>query len=251
MNATQAGKYVSYCRVSTQQQGRSGLGLEAQKRAVQQHLAGGRGRIVAEYVEIESGKKASRPKLADALKACRVHGATLIIAKLDRLARDAHFLLGLQKDGVDFVAADMPDANRLTVGILALIAEHEARAISERTKAALAAAKARGVKLGGKRPNHRDLTDEHRLKALGTRQVKASRRAADLAPVIDEIRASGVTSLRAIAAALDDRGIPAPRGGHWKAATVMRLLEHLPDKASSPSPSALALANPNRLTISP
>jgi DNA invertase Pin-like site-specific DNA recombinase len=140
--------------------------------------------------EIESGKRSDRPKLAEALKACRVHGAKLIIAKLDRLARDAHFLLGLQNDGVDFVAADMPDANRLTVGILALVAEHEAKAIWERTKAALAAAKARGVKLGGDRGAR--LTQKARRAGWEKRRARADAKAADLGPLITELRAAGV-----------------------------------------------------------
>src|ERR671911_796243 len=139
------GKFVAYYRVSTERQGRSGLGLEAQRKAVEDYLNGGRWQLLAEFVEVESGKREDRPKLAEALALCRLHGATLVIAKLDRLSRDAHFLLGLQKAGVDFVAADMPDANKMTVGIMALVAQHEREMISERTKAALAAAKARGV----------------------------------------------------------------------------------------------------------
>jgi Resolvase, N terminal domain len=125
------GKWVSYLRVSTGRQGRSGLGLEAQRKAVD----GGSWRLIKEFVEVESGKKSDRPVLAEATKACRVHGAKLVIAKIDHLSRDAHFLLGREKAGVDFVAADMPNANRLTVGIMAMIAEAERRMISARTKA--------------------------------------------------------------------------------------------------------------------
>jgi DNA invertase Pin-like site-specific DNA recombinase len=132
-----------------QRQGRSGLGLEAQQVAVRDHLNGGDWRIVAEFTEGESGKRKDRPKLADALAACRVHGAKLIIAKLDRLARNVAFVSALTEAGVEFEAVDFPQANRLTIHILAAVAEHEAKAISERTKAALAAAKRRGVKLGG------------------------------------------------------------------------------------------------------
>jgi DNA invertase Pin-like site-specific DNA recombinase len=145
------GKWISYLRVSTDRQGRSGLGLEAQRAAVDDFLNGGRWRLIKEYVEVESSKRSDRPKLAEAVQACRAHGAKLVIAKLDRLSRDAHFLLGLEKAGVDFLAADMPNANRLTVGIMAMVAEEERRMISKRTKDGLAAAKRHGVKLGGRR----------------------------------------------------------------------------------------------------
>ena len=143
------GKHVAYYRVSTARQGRSGLGLAAQKHAVAEFLNGGDWKIVGEFVEVESGKKSDRPELAKALALCRLHGARLVIAKLDRLSRNAHFLLGLKESGVEFVAADMPNANQLTVGIMAVVAEDEAKRISERTKAALAAAKKRGTRLGG------------------------------------------------------------------------------------------------------
>src|SRR5258705_6581027 len=143
------GKFVSYLRVSTKRQGESGLGLEAQRAAVEAFLNGGSWQLVAEHVEVESGKRDdNRPELARAFEACRAYGAKLVIAKLDRLSRDAHFLLGLQKAGVEFVAVDLPQANRLTVGIMALVAEQEREAISQRTKAALAVAKAKVVKLG-------------------------------------------------------------------------------------------------------
>ncbi|MFC7553473.1 recombinase family protein [Pseudoroseomonas wenyumeiae] len=143
--------YVAYLRVSTDKQGRSGLGLEAQQAAIDVFLSPNDRLLSPPFIEVESGRKVGRPQLHAALALCRKRRATLLVAKLDRLARDAHFLLGLQKAGVDFVAADMPSANRLTVGIMALVAEEEARAISARTKAALAAAKARGMKLGGDR----------------------------------------------------------------------------------------------------
>src|SRR5919112_422238 len=145
------GAFVAYYRVSTERQGRSGLGLAAQRKAVEDFLNGGNWRLVAEFTEIESGKHSDHPALAKAFQACRLRRAKLVIAKLDRLSRDAHFLLGLEKAGVDFVAADMPTANRLTVGIMAMVADEERRMISKRTKEALAAAKARSVTLGGHR----------------------------------------------------------------------------------------------------
>src|SRR5215470_20066163 len=147
------GKFIAYYRVSTARQGRSGLGLEAQQRAVADYLNGGSWKVIEEFTEVESGKQTDRPVLAQALAACRVHKATLVIAKLDRLARDAHFLLGLQKAGVAFRAADMPEDNEMVVGIMAVVAQAERKMISERTKAALAAAKRRGVKLGGRPEN--------------------------------------------------------------------------------------------------
>src|SRR3954469_13848107 len=145
------GKWISYLRVSTDRQGKSGLGIEAQRNGVAEYLNGGNWKLVKEFVEVESGRRTDRPMLAEAIKACRAYGAKLVIAKLDRLSRDAHFLLGLEKAGIDFVAADMPNANGLTVGIMAMVADEERRMISRRTKEALAAAKARGVKLGGNR----------------------------------------------------------------------------------------------------
>ena len=184
------GTFVSYLRVSTARQGKSGLGLEAQREAVATFLNGGKWTLAAEYVEVESGKHSDRPQLDKALHACRVYGARLVIAKLDRLSRDAHFLLGLEKAGVDFVAADMPMANRLTVGIMALVADEERRMISARTKAALAAAKKRGVKLGGDRGA--SLTRKQRQMGCAAVKRLADQRAADLAPVLAELRQAGI-----------------------------------------------------------
>jgi DNA invertase Pin-like site-specific DNA recombinase len=221
------GKWISYLRVSTDRQGKSGLGLEAQRNAVAEFLNGGNWSLVKEFVEVESGKRADRPKLAEAVKACRAYGAKLVIAKLDRLSRDAHFLLGVEKAGVDFVAADMPNANRLTVGIMAMVAEEERRMISKRTKEALAAAKRRGVKLGGDRGVAP--TRKVRAMAVGALQARANARAADVAPIIAELEAAGVTSRTGIAAGLNEKGIPTPRGnGTWTATQVSRLLVRLP-----------------------
>lgn len=219
------GTWISYLRVSTDRQGKSGLGIEAQRNGVSEYLNGGNWSLVKEFVEVESGKRSNRPKLEEAIKACRVYGAKLVIAKLDRLSRDAHFLLGLEKAGVDFVAADMPNANRLTVGIMAMVAEEERRMISKRTKDALAAAKRRGTKLGGDRgvvPSKK--AREMAAEAL---QTRANARASDLAPIIRELQAAGKVSLRAIAEGLNEAGILTPRKGKWSAVQVQRLLTRI------------------------
>jgi DNA invertase Pin-like site-specific DNA recombinase len=214
-------RHVAYYRVSTDRQGRSGLGLEAQREAVRVFLDGKGWPPMAEFTEVESGKRKDRPELEKAMEACRLYKATLVIAKLDRLARNVAFVSTLMEGGVEFVAADFPQANRLTIHILAAVAEHEAAMVSQRTKAALAAAKVRGTKLGGFR-GYRP-TDEDRARAVAARRGHADERAGRVAPVIAEIRATGATSLRAIAAELDARGIPAPRGGRWSATAVMRV----------------------------
>ncbi|KMO20362.1 recombinase family protein [Methylobacterium indicum] len=221
------GRFVSYLRVSTAKQGASGLGLEAQRKAVTDFLNGGRWTLVTEVVEVESGKRADRPKLAEALRLCRLHGATLVIAKLDRLSRDAHFLLGLQRAGVRFVAADMPEANEMVVGIMAVVAQAERKMISARTKAALAAAKERGVKLGG--PTHHLPAQAGRAAAASAsvRSAGAKHRAEDLARDIAELRAKGATSLRELAAGLDRRGLTTSRGATWTATAVRRVLAQL------------------------
>lgn len=214
--------FIAYLRVSTQKQGETGLGMAAQQAAVDAYLRGA-GTLVSTFVEVESGKRCDRPQLALALAACKATGATLLVAKLDRLSRDLVFIATLMRDGVDFIAADMPSANRLTLHILAAVAEDEARRISERTKAALAAAKARGVKLGG----YRGYVPPAGHLALGTpaRQSRAKARAAELMPVIEELRGLGVVSVSGLAAALNARGMTAPRGGSWQAVQVARVIE--------------------------
>lgn len=219
--------FVAYARVSTARQGLSGLGLEAQEAAIRSFLKPDDRLLLPMFVEVESGRKTDRPELAKALERCRTTGATLIIAKLDRLARDAHFLLGLQKAGVEFVACDMPQANRLTIGIMALVAEEEARAISARTKAALAAAKARGVTLGGRREGQTVPTLEAR-RAGGARGAETKRKAANQAAYsvqsrITSLQAEGL-GLAAIARALQEAEVPTPRGGAWTATAVRRVL---------------------------
>lgn len=213
--------FITYFRVSTARQGASGLGIEAQQAAVAAHVAQAGGRVLAQFTEVESGKNNDRPKLHAALERCRLTGATLLIAKLDRLSRDAHFLLGLDKAGVEFVAADMPNANRLTVGIMALVAQQEREAISARTKAALAAAKARGAKLGGYRAGARKV--DYRL-SIAARQKAAEAFRASLLPMVQQMKNEGM-SLRQIAAQMTDKGIRTSRGGSWTAATVSRVLQ--------------------------
>ncbi|ACL63266.1 recombinase family protein [Methylobacterium nodulans] len=218
-----SGNFVTYARVSTAKQGRSGLGLEAQREAVARFLDGGRWRVVAEFVEVESGKRADRPELAKAIEACRLYGARLVVAKLDRLSRDPGFLRDLQRSGVDFVAADMPDANKLTVGIMALVAEQEREAISARTKAALAAAKARGTVLGGFRG--RTFTEADHAAAAAGRKARGDRNAARLMPIIAELRAAGIISANGIARVLSERGIPTAQGATaWRPTQVQRVL---------------------------
>jgi DNA invertase Pin-like site-specific DNA recombinase len=219
------GKFVSYLRVSTQRQGKSGLGLEAQRDAVAGYLNGGQWTLVSEIVEVESGKRSDRPELAKALSLCRLHRAVLLVAKLDRLARNVAFISALMESGVKFVAVDLPQANELTVHIMAAMAEYEAKAIKARTKAALAVAKARGKKLGGLRWDITKVGDKGRKVALRTRQESAAKYRADVLPLIQEKQRQGATTLRAIAEALNAEGTPAPRGGEWSAVQVQRILK--------------------------
>ena len=218
------GKFVSYLRVSTQRQGKSGLGLEAQRKAVSDYLNGGQWSLVSEIVEVESGKRSDRPELAKALSLCRLHRATLLVAKLDRLARNVAFISALMESGVKFVAVDLPQANELTVHIMASMAEYEAKAISARTKAALAAAKARGTVLGGLRWDINTVGDKGRTAALQTRQENAAKYRSDVLPLIREKQQQGAVTLRSIADALNLEGTPAPRGGEWSAVQVQRIL---------------------------
>jgi DNA invertase Pin-like site-specific DNA recombinase len=214
------GKFVSYLRVSTQRQGESGLGLEAQRAAVEGWLNGGRWQLVKEFVEVESGKRAdNRPALALAFDACRAFNAKLVISRLDRLSRDAHFLLGLEQAGVEFIAVDMPHANRLTVGIMALVAEEERRAISARTKAALAAAKVRGTKLGKPKGTPVPRSDVGRINGSKASAANANAFAERMRPVFDEL--AGL-SASAAARELAERGYATARGGKWSPLLVIR-----------------------------
>ncbi len=204
---------VTYLRVSTDRQGQSGLGLEAQRVAVASYLAGRA--LLGEFVEVESGRKDDRPQLAAALALCRQHKARLVIAKLDRLARSVALISGLMESGVEFVAADMPEANRFMLHVMAAVAEHEREMISQRTRAALAAAKARGTRLGNPRP------DTARMRAVVAERVAAFR--ATVRPQIQALQAEG-RSLRGIAAELNAKGVNAPRGGTWHAGAIHAVL---------------------------
>ena len=218
-------RLVAYERVSTARQGASGLGLEAQRKVIDEFAVSRGAEVLARFTEVESGRKAERPELLKALHLAKVTGATLVIAKLDRLSRNAAFLLALRDSGVRFVAVDMPEANDLTVGIMALVAQAEREAVSRRTKEALAVAKARGVKLGN--PNgaaslRRAGKGGEALRAAVS--ANADGFAADLVPVVADIRAKGHLSLRSIATELTARGIRTRRGGAWGAGNVTGLL---------------------------
>lgn len=212
--------FVTYYRVSTTRQGISGLGLEAQRQSVERHLAGRAQTVLGSFTEVETGKGSNalekRPQLRLALEMCRKTGSTLLIAKLDRLARNVHFVSGLIETGVDFIAADMPNANKVMIQMHAVMSEWERDQISERTKAALAAAKARGVVLGATGPaNLKTCNDQRQRKAQEFRER--------VRPVLDGMKAQGLTR-RAMVHRLNDLGIKAPMGGAWSLGQVQRLL---------------------------
>jgi DNA invertase Pin-like site-specific DNA recombinase len=215
------GKFISYYRVSTQKQGQSGLGLEAQQATVRAYLNGGDWELVAEVTEIETGKGANaldrRPKLAEALALCKRLKATLVIAKLDRLARNVHFISGLIESGVEFVAADMPHANKTMLQIHAVMSEHERDQISARTKAALAAAKSRGVKLGN---------PENLVANIEERQEAADVFANKLRGMVDGMKARGLTQ-RAMVDELNGLGIRTAKGGEWGLIQLQRVIKRL------------------------
>lgn len=217
-----AQQFVTYYRVSTIRQGASGLGLEAQRQAVSKYLTERVKTTIDEFVEVESGKGSNalekRPQLRLALEMCKKTGATLLIAKLDRLARNVHFVSGLLETGVDFVAADMPNANKVMIQMYAVMSEWERDQISERTKAALAAAKARGIVLGATGPaNLKSCNDQRQQKAREFRER--------LRPVFDGMAAQGL-SRRGMVARLNDLGIKAPMGGTWSLGQVQRLIRY-------------------------
>lgn len=228
---TKSGKYVAYYRVSTDRQGQSGLGLEAQRAAVMSYLNGGKWELIAEHTEVESGKKSTnRPELLAALARCKAEGATLVIAKLDRLAREVHFISGLIKSDVNFVCCDNPLVKaddmygRYMLHMLSSFAELEREQISVRTKAALDAARRRGVKLGkfGKELARRN-------------KAAAQENAHSLAPIVAAIRAEGHTTVRAITEQLNARGIQSPRGARWHIPAVHRLLKNMDGRKRRPA----------------
>jgi DNA invertase Pin-like site-specific DNA recombinase len=205
------GKFFSYLRVSTDRQGERGHGLDAQRKAVADYLNGGAWELLGEFVEVESGKRNGRPKLAEALAACKKHRARLVIAKLDRLSRNVAFIATLMDGKVDFICCDFPSANRLTLHILAAVAEHEREMIAKRTKDGLAAAKAKGVVLG-----NRELA--------ATNKAAAAERANALAPVLAEYQGM---SARQTAAKLNANNVATPTGAPWSAKTVLRVRERI------------------------
>lgn len=215
--------YVAYYRVSTARQGRSGLGLEAQRQAVAAFIGKAPDH---EFTEVESGKVAGRPELLKALDLADLTGATLVVAKLDRLSRDPAFLLTLTRSGAPIVFADMPQADKLIIGVMAMLAEWEREQISKRTKAALTVAKARGRNVGGDRGNLSAVRSLGLENSAARRSETAKLRAAKMKPHVEAARASGLTSTRAIAAYLNGKGIQTSRGGQWHAGSVQRLLAY-------------------------
>jgi len=228
-----AKKLIAYFRVSTQKQGKSGLGLEGQQAAFAEYVRHAGGIQIGEYIEVETGtRKRHRPQLQKAISHAKCCGAVLVIAKLDRLARNVHFVSGIMESGIEFVACDNPHANRLTIHILAAVAEDEAVRISERTKAALAAAKRRGKKLGSARPGHWDGNEDRRTAGAhkgGQAAAIAHKQAADevyehLLPLVTEMQAGG-QSLQSIADRLNDMGHTTRRGKPWNRMQVSRVLK--------------------------
>jgi DNA invertase Pin-like site-specific DNA recombinase len=221
---------IAYYRVSTSEQGRSGLGIDAQKQAVSAYVAGTGMALVGEYQDIESGKRDDRPELLRAIAHTKRCKGILVIAKLDRLSRSVSFVSSLMDAGVKFVAVDNPSANELTIHILAAVAQAERKAIGERTRAALAAARARGVRLGN--PDLR-VARQQALDAIAQQRVRF---ASNTLPIIWELRAAGCTTLQRIADALNARGIDTPRRGRWTATAVRRILGGEAVRSSGSSP---------------
>lgn len=221
-------KLIAYHRVSTTKQGQSGLGLDSQKEIVREYAKRTNGNIIGSFTEVESGSKDNRPELQTALRECRLKGATLVIAKLDRLSRNRNFLLMMDDSSINFVCCDMPEANKLTIGLMACMADYERQLISERTKAALAQAKKRGVKLGNPKLNQVRNTDTS--KAVKAAAAKTKKINIELKQVVEEFKetAKENLSLRKIAQLLNDAGYRTVRGGQFRATTVNRILSVQP-----------------------
>jgi len=211
-------KYVAYFRVSTRKQGESGLGLEAQRKMVTDFVTMNGGEILAEFTEVESGKRDDRPELMKAMNHASLVGGRILVGKLDRLSRDLHFITSLQKSRVDFVVSDMPGCDSFTINIYGALAQRERELISSRTKAGLAAAKANGVKLGTNnlRP---ELVRDASAKGVQARQQNADEFAVRVKPVIEAMREQG-KSLNSVAAELDNLGVKTSRGCKWTATAV-------------------------------
>jgi DNA invertase Pin-like site-specific DNA recombinase len=230
------GKFVGYVRVSTAKQGRSGLGLEAQRKTIDDYLNGGAWSLLAEYVEVESGKSEERPQLHQALDHCRMTGATLLIAKLDRLSRDLHFITLMQKSSIRFVACDMPEANEFTINVMGALAQQERKMISQRTRDALSAAKTKGVRLGSPQNLDKKSAAKGRIVGLTTRIRQADKFAEQLFPTIQRFQEQGA-SLRRIANKLNEASILTARGkvGSWTAAGVKNVISRMDAVHSIPS----------------
>lgn len=224
--ALHSGKFVAYYRVSTDRQGTSGLGLEAQQEAVRVFLNGGKWSLIGEFTEVESGarkKLKNRPMMASALELCRKQKATLVVAKLDRLARDVQFISELLNSNVKFVCADMPEADRTFLQMMSVFAEYEGRRIGERTKAALDSLKRKGVKLGSPTP---EIGSQVGVKSI---KAKADNYAEQVGPIVqDIIKKTGAQTLRDISEALSARGVLTPRGNtEWFPSQVANLMKRI------------------------
>lgn len=214
--SNECSKYVAYYRVSTPRQGQSGLGLEAQQKAIELYLGSHKTSIIAEFTDVESGSKKNRSELNKALKMCKKERAILIIAKLDRLTRNVHFVTGLMESKVKFVAADVPHANKLMIHLMAAFAEHEQEMISQRTREALQAARARGVKLGSNGKN---------LAALNKK--KADEFALKMKPILEGLNEKGFLSNRAMVKALNNRKIKSATGKQWHLQTLYSVIKRI------------------------
>ncbi|MDR5727956.1 MAG: recombinase family protein [Terriglobia bacterium] len=238
--------HVGYYRVSTERQGRSGLGLEAQRTAVLDYLNDSQGHLLGEFTEVESGRRKDRPQLKMALDQCRRQRAVLVIAKLDRLARNVAFISALLESKVRFIAVDMPEADVTFLQMAAVFGEWEAKKISERTKAALAAAKARGKRLGWSMPSRCAEQKEASKRGAATNHQRSVNFAKNIIPIIDSVRKAGVTTLSGIASALNARGVSTARNARWHATSVRNILAYCSEKSlSSANVSRLVVHNRN------